>query len=83
METFKLDALRDSCYRHRVLCRQIARGSGRHSALTFTRTIGRQPRAWARAANPQGAAFAQLTSRWTCAKSTRRHLCTSCPRGRQ
>src|SRR5262245_279367 len=54
METLNLDALRNRCYRHRALCRQIARGSERHSARTFTRTIGTQPRAWAGAANSTG-----------------------------
>ena len=62
METLNLDALRNRCCRHRALCRQTARGSERHSARTFTRTIATRPRAWARAANPQVGAFAQLTT---------------------
>src|SRR5215471_5119506 len=62
IETLNLDAFRDCCYWHRGLCRQIARGRARHFVRTFTRTIGTQPRAWARAANPQVGAFAQLTT---------------------
>src|SRR5215467_6679931 len=40
-------AMASSGSRNRALCRQIARGSERHSARTLTRTIGTQPRAWA------------------------------------